>query len=138
MQNLYSNLNLFSKKLKGHLLADNDELSLKSLYEKKDINVEDIEYAYINDLQRILEMSEIENIIVNMFELESNLENLVQKFSEENILPTLTNFYADLSPLLLQIILERGEAEESVMKGWLEAIRIAIEKEIYIWQEKKI
>ena len=46
-----------------------------------------------------------------------------------------------LSPILLRAVLESDLARDNsddLIKGWLEALRIALEEEFYIWQEKLI
>lgn len=96
--------------------------------------------AYCESLKDILLKNSLDEIIPEIFHIEQNLNFLIDEVNESEVeYPKLDEFYKHLSPIFLQSILEHlddHESREKVMKSWKEAIRIAIEEEIYIWQEK--
>ena len=103
---------------------------------------------FCNDLKNILKIGDIRNIIHKLNQLDHTLIHL--KEEEINLeTPNLDDFFRTLSPVLLRSIEEsldsmsmnlntneKRNGEESLLKGWLESIRISIEEEIHIWQEK--
>ena len=97
-----------------------------------------------------MEISDISILIKKI----NQLVQLLRQFKDEEVykeLPNLDDFYRILSPVLLRSVSQtldslshdekinlNANGEESLLKGWLESLRIAIEEEIHIWQEKLI
>ena len=105
-------------------------------------------HYFCNDLRKILETEDLQKMIRKL----NQLDQLLNHLREEDInsdTPNLDDFFRILSPVLLRSIDESlntlsinkdqdstEEGENSLLKGWLESIRIATEEEIHIWQEK--
>jgi len=93
--------------------------------------------SFIEDLRILLE----ENSVVKLIERIHELENNIKRVSEIHDIAflNLDGFYRDLSPILLQKYWENSKnpiIKESSEDLFLSTIHIAIEEEIYIWQEK--
>mgnify|MGYP000058508705 CR=1 FL=1 len=99
-----------------------------------------ISKSYAFELEELLKVSslyELSRAIINLERKLVKLEKVVQVDLE---IPNLTNFYTSLSPVLLQSLVEIHELSDSenVENHWLDAVRIAVEEELAIWQEKSI
>lgn len=93
---------------------------------------------FLADLKELLEFSSAVEVIQGIHGIEALLNKLQDKYPGLE-LPNLIDFYQDLSPLLLQKYWEQRTNtfnEESTDHLFLESLFIAIEEEIYIWQEK--
>lgn len=107
----------------------------------KFINEDQIKKAYCHDLTKAIEQETIKQIIQKIFEIESNLKQLNEKIEDdENIkIPHLEEFYKNLTPVFLRSLLEMPEKtsneSDEIFKGWIEALRIAVEEEIYFTKE---
>lgn len=124
------------------LLSECDDQYISQLDRKT------ILHYFCNDLRKILENDDLQKMIREL----NQLDQLLVHLREEDInsdAPNLDEFFRILSPVLLRSIDEslntlsinkeseaQEEGENSLLKGWLESIRIAIEEEIHIWQEK--
>lgn len=98
----------------------------------------DIVSGYCNDLMHLLEEEDIRVMISGIFQIQSQLSHLNEERGEI-VFPTLDEFFKGLSPILLQVVWENLEENpdlSKMLKKWKEAIRIALEEELYIWQEK--
>jgi hypothetical protein len=99
------------------------------------MNDQNIITAYCIDLKKILEINVLSSMIDNLFELEDAL-NAVNAQYEYHFLPqgpSLDQLYLQLSPLLLQSLVNH---EENDLKNerWREILRVAIEEELYHWK----
>lgn len=93
---------------------------------------------YIEDLKELLELDSAVDIIQGIHKIEALLNKLEERFPGME-LPNLSDFYLELSPLLLQKYWELRTnplTEESTDHLFTKSLFIAIEEEIYIWQEK--
>lgn len=102
---------------------------------------EEVLKAFCNDLKKLLSKETLKEVVDEIFLIENTLSLLSLKDEVDFSLPNLDHFYHSLSPILLRAIWENLESESNrnhVLHGWLESIRIAIEEELYIWQEKII
>src|SRR3989339_777658 len=107
--------------------------------------------AFCNDLKELLSFDDIYPMITFLFEIESAINSLsdpafdvLDPAIEE--IPDLLEFYRHLSPILLRIVLEgenmggglKGDQQRvgHILNGWKEALRVAIEEELYVWKEK--
>lgn len=94
--------------------------------------------AFIEDLKELLNSQSAVKVIEGLHSLEANLNKIEEQFLGIEV-PKLADFYQELSPLLLQKYWEQRKnalSEEDTDHLFLESIFIAIEEEIYIWQEK--
>ncbi len=134
---LYSN---FSNKPQRHSQWLNQKLTLAALLneENEKPNDSSLYQGLVNDLKVILGAKTAFDAIELIQEVESNLNKLHNRF-EDDTYPRLDDFHKDLSQIFLQKYWEMksNPAKGSSQEQWLlQAILIAIEEEIYIWQEK--
>lgn len=89
--------------------------------------------AFYLQLKELLAIESLDELIDGIFHLENMLasEELSGELAGEEGLPTLEGLYRHLSPTLLRVIQEGG-----THKGIIEGIRISIEEELYVWQDK--
>ncbi len=123
MEGLY---NSFGKGLKRNRTPKGNE----------DIPIE----VFIKKLRRLLTLDDLAEIIDGLFELQAQLieQGLNVDFGLKDP-PSLNDFFQHLAPILLRATrenLESVEPRELLLRGWKEALRVAIEEEIYVWQEK--
>ncbi len=108
----------------------------------KTISIQEIIESYCLELRKILELAYLEQVIHGLLQLESKLTAVIDEneiIDHDDLAPSLSALYQRLTPLFLRSMLETMPEEnevEDIRKGWLEGLRIAIEEELYIWQEK--
>lgn len=96
--------------------------------------------SYAHELEQLLKINSLYELSRSIINLETKLSKL-EKFVQVDLeIPNLASFYLSLSPVFLQSIVEMNEMEsnESAEIHWLEAVRIAIEEELSVWQEKSL
>jgi hypothetical protein len=141
------NISKISKKNKNFNLPHyNDEgsFSLRDcLHEKwKFISQEDITKAYCHDLISAIEGDSIKEIVQKILEVENNLSQVRERLDDDDPIevPKLEEFYKALSPIFLRSLLEMpnkiSEDMDETFKGWIEALRVAVEEEIYSIKEE--
>ncbi|MDD0854122.1 hypothetical protein HBN50_13500 [Halobacteriovorax sp. GB3] len=139
----YSNLGNKITKRVGHGEFDQtSSLSDFVKYETEGLITEyEIIIAFCNDLKSVLDKDSIKEMIKDILTIENNLNILSKKHFVRFELPDLEEFYKKLSPVLLQSVYENVDGSfdiDSVLHGWMESLRIAIEEELYLWQEKNL
>ena len=134
----YSNILNKIKRKKDIETFISKKLSLKDLVDTQIIfSKKEIYGAYIESLKYILEEEEIDQIIHRVFEIEILLDIVCDKYDYASDLPDFQKFYASVSPLFLRIIQDNFKTDLShTIKDLKEALRVAIEEEVFIWQEK--
>lgn len=140
----YKNLGLRLNKANYHKsLSSHDTFDLFIDSPRTPITDEDFIKIYCSELKAILNQDNIRSMAVLIFELDKKIKKIITIHADDFVfleeLPSLESLYRALSPLFLQTFIEifDNDCDESlVAKGWLEALRISIEEEIYIWQEK--
>jgi hypothetical protein len=99
---------------------------------------EDILSVFTESLKKLLDLKSAVELIEGLHALEANIGRLEEKYPGVDT-PKLNDFYQELSPIVLQKYWERRKnpiSEESIDDLFLESIHIAIEEEMFIWQEK--
>mgnify|MGYP005637884885 CR=1 FL=1 len=131
----------------GNGMSSLFDLNIENLI---NIDQQTITFLFCNDLKSLLETSDLRELIKKL----NQLDQLLIQYREEEVdqdLPHLDDFFRILSPLLLRSVSQTLDSiskdekinlntngEESLLMGWLESLRISIEEEIHIWQEKLI
>jgi hypothetical protein len=141
----YSDLSLKPKKTRTLINDLGLNISLKELV-KQDwefVTKAKVIRAFCNDLTNILDQDNIYKMIGGLFAVENSLAVLGDEelWDEKEELPNLAEFYSALSPVLLRALWENqnNDLENShVVESWIEALRISIEEELYIWKEKLV
>ena len=94
--------------------------------------------AFLTDLKSLLELDNAVKLIEGIHAIEADLNKIEDLYPGLEV-PSFSDFYQDLSPLLLQKYWEQRKSkmsEEGTDQLFMDSIFIAIEEEIYIWQEK--
>lgn len=135
-EGLYSNI---SKKYPKRIPLNQDEKVLSDFLDiNREIEFTELVESYTKELKLLLEETET----VTLIERITLLEGVLAKLRECDLsidIPELSHFYQDLSPILLQKYWELDKSEsskETYNELFLHSIHIALEEEIYIWQEK--
>jgi len=124
--------------------ASDSEIDLISLVKenKSQLHIlqkERVLAAFCNSIKNLLELDDIKVLISSLFDIELALNSFKESGVLINELPDFRDFYSSLSPILLRSVLEHdlnSEDSDQLLKGWLGALRIALEEDLYIWQEK--
>jgi len=107
-------------------------------YDELDVDQKVVIKSYVRELKNLLNLNSAIELIEGVNHIQAMTNKLQEKFPAMD-LPSFYEFYQELSPLLLQKYWERAsnsETSESLESVFLESIHIALEEEIYIWQEK--
>lgn len=99
------------------------------------IDFHEVLNSYCHELKIILKENDPKSCLEKFFKL----EEIILKLAELNEdLPSLLDFHKSFSSTVLRIFWEciASEDMDSLSSRFLEAFRIAIEEELYIWQEK--
>ena len=141
---IYNNMSVRPKKSVTTESIPVQDLKLEHLCQLKsgqelDLLGEDkLAKAYCNDLRDLLHTEGLEEMITGLMTVEQQLSQLHSMLASktELMLPSMMNFYKNLSPLLLRAAYETGLDDlASVKHGWIEAIRVALEDEIVASEE---
>ena len=99
------------------------------------IDFHEILISYCHELKEILKINDSKLCLEKFFKIEESIFKL-EELNED--LPNLTDFHKSFSTTVLRIFWECTASEDmqSLSDRFLEAFRIAIEEELYIWQEK--
>lgn len=102
------------------------------------IDQEVLNNTFLVEIAEILQIDNIHEISRSIINLEARLNKLKKNISVDLYLPQFKNFYYSLSPVFLQTFVETQNLDnhEEMHEHWLEAIKIALEEELTIWQEK--
>lgn len=90
------------------------------------------------EVKGCLEHEDLKSCLQAFFKIEFFLQELEEEISE---VPSLKEFYEVLSPTLLRVLWEGLEGDlklEELKDRWLEALRVSLEEELYLWQEKMV
>ena len=128
-------------RLNKSLLFTEDEESLFSLCADHLHRVSNnkVIQLFCNELRAMLSMETPLELFKRVESLGFYLESL--KEEDPDKVPSLDEFFKVLSPFMMRAIIENIESDEgreALHQGFQEALRIAIEEEIHIWQEKII
>ncbi|MAF78528.1 MAG: hypothetical protein CME60_10215 [Halobacteriovoraceae bacterium] len=135
-EGLYSNIS--QKYPKRRDLYDRKVLLEDFLRDEKEFNLKEVIKTFIENLKELLEEDESLLLIEKISLLDGTLKKLKEQYSDED-LPNLEDFYRDLSPVLMQKYWELNlnpPNKEAFEHLFLHSLHIALEEEIYIWQEK--
>lgn len=104
--------------------------------ESGEVSSEKVVRAFCEDLKSCLDHEDLKSCLQHFFKIEHYLNELEEEMEE---VPSLKEFYEVLSPTLLRVVWEGLEGEmkiEELKERWLEALRVSLEEELYLWQEK--
>lgn len=142
-ENTYNNLNRPKFLKQDSFSIVNESIkTLREIVEDVDsgnyLDTEELIKSFSHELKKILQIEDPKVCLEKFFKLEDILETLeeVNQFDEQ--LPSLLEFHRSFSVTALRIFWECLASDEiaTLSSRFLEAFRIAIEEELYIWQEK--
>lgn len=135
-EGLYGNL---QKKAQKRGIFNDEEVSLEFFLKSgDDEDQETLIKSYVHELKELLYLDSVIDLIEGINAIQATLNKIQDKYIGLEV-PSFFDFYNELSPLLLQKFWERGknpDPNEPLDMIFLESIHIALEEEIYIWQEK--
>jgi len=116
---------------KVSFLADN-----KTNY--NDFTDKEIVEGYCDDLLKLLGEEDLKVMIAGIFRIQGQLSELLEEKNMDTTL-ALDDFFRQLSPLLLEVLWENANQDvdqPKLLKKFQEAIRISLEEELYLWQDR--
>jgi len=133
MDQLYSNIRIKQTKLANFAES---ALTLEEIL-KSDLQVvpeKQIIEAFVLELKSLLTLENLSKLIERIFSLQYTLEKLSVQTPNDILVPNLDEFYKLLSPILMRSLQEHILDQNSnvLMESWKNAIRIAIEEELYL------
>jgi len=141
-EGLYSNISQKypHKFVKRKNIVDGESTLVDFLVVEKEYNQIQIFSAFIQNLKELLIEDNALSLIEKISLLDGTLKKIQEIFQDEEI-PHLSDFYQDLSPVLMQKYWEINQStsdKETLDLFFLHSLHISLEEEIYIWQEKLI
>jgi hypothetical protein len=118
----------------------NSSRVIETLLDLKNRTIKDdreIIMTFCNALKDVLELDTVSSMIDELFSIESQLEQLKDNKVFQNYF-FMDDFYRNLAPIILRSIQEGADvsAEGAFGDSLKEALRVAIEEEIYILTEE--
>ncbi len=97
-----------------------------------------IDSMYVVEIEKILNEETLYQISRAVINLENKLSKLDEIVNFDVEIPNLREFYTSLSAVFLQCFVETEKIDdlEDAKAHWLEAVKIGLEEELSIWQEK--
>ena len=132
---IYSNLGL-KRNRTFREKRDEEIFTLKDFLEHKWIlnSNEELKKAFARELKAILKLENLFDLINGFFELESDLNNVLDQVDFEVSVLNFDEFYKNLSPVFMRSLLENSKHPENaklLIQSIKEALRIALEEELY-------
>jgi hypothetical protein len=133
--NPYSNLGVKINKTFQER-RDINSLSLKDFLENKWSiqGKSELQIVFIKELKKLLEIENLEILINEVFNLEEELKDAIIKLDLADDMFNFEEFFKNLSPVLLRSLLDistQWNSSEQLLNSIKESVRIAIEEEIY-------
>ena len=101
-------------------------------------NTEELKRIFISDLKNVLKNENVFTFIQSFFDLETNLQMAVERLVQDEDVFNFEEFYKNFSPVLMRAILENTnhpENGELILKSIKESLRIALEGELYRFED---
>lgn len=132
---VYSNLGL---KMNRTFREKRDEeiFTLKDFLEHKWTltSNEELKKTFARELKIVLQKENLFDLINGFFELESDLNLVLDQVEFEVSILNFDEFYKNLSPVLMRSLLENSQAPDNaalLLQSIKESLRIALEEELY-------
>ncbi|AYF43434.1 MULTISPECIES: hypothetical protein [Halobacteriovorax] len=99
-----------------------------------------LDHAYIKHVSSLLKTDSIYKLAHEILELEKILDKLSEHLPVDIKIPNMEVFYHQLGPVFIQLFVEIEDIKEhsQLELEWLKAVRIALEEEVVVWQEKSL
>jgi dsDNA-specific endonuclease/ATPase MutS2 len=132
---VYSNLGLKMNRTFPEK-RDEEVFTLKDFLEHKwTLNSnEELKRTFARDLKVVLQKENLFDLINGFFELESDLNHVLDQVEFEVSILNFDEFYKNLSPVLMRSLLENSQAPDNaslILQSIKESLRIALEEELY-------
>lgn len=103
-----------------------------------------LKQSLCQEIKDLLESKEnTYQLIEGLFSIEADLYKLNDKLNDnaDQDFPNFSEMYRTLSPMILRAIWERGvgnsrSSEGEIIKGVEQALRVALEEELYFWKDQ--
>jgi hypothetical protein len=142
-ENTYNRLNRPKFLKQAEFIADNsEEKSLKELLLESEkgnfLDSNELFKSYCYEIKEILKNEEVKDSLEKFFKLEDTIESFQEDLEFKENVPSLLDFHRSFSSTALRIFWEcvAGDEIDLLAHRFLDAFRIALEEELYIWQEK--
>jgi hypothetical protein len=133
MDQLYSNMRIKQVK-SSHFAAQS--LNFEELFKTDPqlVTGPQVVDAFVLELKSLLTIEDLSKLIEKIFSLQTTLEKLSHFVPNDIMVPNLDEFYKLLSPILMRSLQEHmlDQNSQILMNSWKNAIRIAIEEELYL------
>jgi hypothetical protein len=101
-------------------------------------NSEELKKIFSSDLKNVLKNENVFRFIEDFFELETELQTAIERVVLDDSIFNFDEFYRSFSPLLMRALLENTahpENGELILKSIKESLRIALEGELYRFED---
>ena len=132
------NMNVLNNGIENVTYSIDELLSAIIPYNLIDMKILTKSYSF--ELEELLKMSSLNQLAKSIINLENKLTKLESVIQVDLEIPNLSSFYLSLSPVFLQSFIEMSELNDSqnLESHCLDAVRIALEEELSVWQEKSL
>lgn len=119
---------------------DDEVFTLKDFLENKcaiNTNIE-LRKTFARELKNILQKENLFDLIGGFFELESDLNQVLDRVEFEVNILNFDEFYKNLSPVFMRSLLENSQNPDNailILQSIKESLRIALEEELYQLEE---
>ncbi len=139
-RSVYSNLGLkinrtFREKRDDEVFTLKDFLDHKWTITSND----ELKKTFVRELKLILKKENLFDLIHSFFELENDLNLVVDQVDFKSSVVNFDEFYKNLSPILMRSLLENAQAPENaqlLLQSIKESLRIALEEELYQLEDR--
>ena len=101
-------------------------------------NNDELKRIFVTDLKNILKNENVFNLIQDFFDLETNTQLATERLVLDDDIFQFEEFYKNFSPVLMRAVLENAnhpEDGELILKSIKESLRIALEGELYRFED---
>ena len=101
-------------------------------------NNDELKIIFVTDLKNILKNENVFNLIQDFFDLETNTQLATERLVLDDDIFQFEEFYKNFSPVFMRAVLENAnhpEDGELILKSIKESLRIALEGELYRFED---
>ena len=137
---VYSNLGLKMNRTYPEKRVE-EVFTLKDLLDQKwtITTNEELKKLFARELKIVLQKDDLFELINGFFELETNLNLVLDQVEFEVSVLNFDEFYKNLSPVFMRSLLENSKTPDSaplLIKSIKESLRIALEEELYQLEDR--
>ena len=102
-------------------------------------NIDELKQIFTSDLKNVLKNEDVFSFIRDFFDLETEMQIASDRMALDESIFNFDEFYKNLSPVLMRAILENSKCPEDgelILKSIKESLRIALEGELYRFEDQ--